>query len=70
MAGVSDEDRRKMARQTAALQSLETTEAGDEAQRAEAIESANADRLRSGRDELKTEVEFHRKAVALGLIRR
>ena len=70
MGGVSQEDRRKMARQTAALQALETAEAGDEAVRAEAIDAANADRSAAGIPELKTEVEFHRKAVALGLVRR
>jgi hypothetical protein len=70
MGSVSDEDRRKMARQAAALDALETDEVGDESQREQAIEAANADRRQAGLDELKTEVEFHRKAVALGLIRR
>ena len=68
--GVSADDRRKMARQAAALRDLETSDAGDETQRVSAIESANLDRRKAGLDELKTEGEFHRKAVALGLIRR
>lgn len=59
-----------MARQAAALQALDTQEPGDEDQRAEAIAEANAERAAIGLDELKTEGEFHRKAVALGLIRR
>ncbi|MEN9505861.1 MAG: hypothetical protein RI958_1787 [Actinomycetota bacterium] len=70
MIGVSADDRRKMARQAAALRDLETSDAGDETQRVSAIESANLDRRKAGLDELKTEGEFHRKAVALGLIRR
>jgi len=70
MEGVSEEDRRSMARQAAALQALETVDTGDEEQRERAIEAANADRVLAGLDELKTEVEFHRKAVALGLVRR
>ena len=68
MKGVSDEDLRTMARQATALQSLECSESGDDTQRAEAIDAANGDRRRAGRDELKTEGEFHRKAVALGLV--
>ena len=59
-----------MDRQAAALKACETSEPGDEASRARALEAANADRVRSGLGELKTEVEFHRKAVALGLVRR
>ena len=59
-----------MERQGASLREFETDEPGDDAQRAEAIDDANADRLRQGRGEVKTEVEFHRKAVALGLVRR
>ena len=55
-----------MARQAAALQALDTQESGDEDQRAE----ANAERASAGVGELKTEGEFHRKAVALGLVRR
>jgi len=52
------------------LAAAETDEPGNEAQRQEAIAAANADRRRAGLDELKTEVEFHRKAAELGLIRR
>ncbi len=70
MGSVSAEDRRRMARQAAALQALDTQEPGDEDQRAEAIAEANAERAAIGLDELKTEGEFHRKAAALGLIRR
>lgn len=70
MESVSAEDRRRMARQAAALQALDTQESGDEDQRAEAIAEANAERASAGVDELKTEGEFHRKAVALGLVRR
>ena len=70
MDSVSAEDRRRMARQAAALQALDTQESGDEDQRAEAIAEANAERASAGVGELKTEGEFHRKAVALGLVRR
>jgi len=59
-----------MNRQADALQMLETLEPGDDAQRAWAVDEANADRRRHGLDELKTEGEFHRKAVERGLIRR
>jgi hypothetical protein len=59
-----------MSRQADALQSLETSEAGDDAHRALAVDEANADRRRLGLDELKTEGEFHRKAVERGLVRR
>lgn len=70
MGEVSPEDRRRFRRQAAALAAAETDEPGNEAQRQEAIAAANADRRRAGLDELKTEVEFHRKAAELGLIRR
>ena len=70
MGRVSADDRRRMNRQADALQLLETLEPGDDTQRALAIDEANADRRRSGLDELKTEGEFHRKAVERGLIRR
>lgn len=70
MGIVSPDDRRRMKRQATALRDLETSEAGDDEQRAAAIDEANADRRRYGLDELKTETEFHRKAVARGLIRR
>jgi len=59
-----------MARQAAALQALDTQDPGDDDQRADAISAANAERAAAGLDELKTEGEFHRKAVALGLVRR
>jgi hypothetical protein len=59
-----------MNRQADALKMLETLEPGDDAQRALAVDEANADRRRYGLDELKTEGEFHRKAVERGLIRR
>jgi uncharacterized protein YkwD len=59
-----------MSRQADALRSLETAEAGDDAQRAMAVDAANADRQRHGLDELKTEGELHRKAVERGLVRR
>jgi hypothetical protein len=42
-------------------------EAGDDQQRAVAIDEANADRRRHGLDEMKTETEFHRKAAERGL---
>ena len=70
MGSVSAEDRRRMARQAAALQALDTREPGDNDQRVEAIAEAKAERAAAGLDELKTEGEFHRKAVALGLVRR
>ena len=67
---VSPDDRRRMNRQAEALQSFETQEPGDDAQRALAVDEANADRRRHGLEELKTEGEFHRKAVERGLVRR
>lgn len=70
MGRVSAEDRRKMARQAAALREFETTDPGDETQRARSIDDADFDRRNIGLDELKTESEFHRKAMALGLVRR
>lgn len=70
MGTVSPDDRRRMNRQAAALQGLEISEAGDDEQRDTAIDEANADRRRHGLDELKTETEFHRKAVERGLVRR
>ena len=70
MGTVDPDDRRRMIRQAAALRGLEISEAGDDEQRVAAIEEANADRRRHGLDELKTEAEFHRKAVERGLIRR
>lgn len=63
-------DRAIMARQAAALREIETDEPGEDLQRIEAIEAANRDRTRRGLEELKTEGEFHRKAVALGLVSR
>lgn len=68
MGSLSSDDQRVMNRQVDALRSLESVDPGSEAQRNEAIEAANEDRLRAGREELKTEAEFHRKAVALGLV--
>jgi hypothetical protein len=59
-----------MNRQAVALRDLEISEIGDDEQRATAIDEANVDRRRHGLDELKTETEFHRKAVQLGLISR
>ena len=59
-----------MTRQAAALAALETSDPGEEAQRADSIDAANDDRAELGLPELKTEAEFHRKAVALGLVRR
>ncbi|MGA0878346.1 MAG: hypothetical protein ACO3SP_04445 [Ilumatobacteraceae bacterium] len=70
MGTVSPDDRRRMNRQAAALRALETSEAGDDEQRVAAIVEANEDRRRHGLDELKTEGEFHRKAVERGFIRR
>jgi hypothetical protein len=70
MGSVSSEDRRVMKRQGDELRSLESVDPGTEAQRTEAIDSANGDRRRAGHEELKTEGEVHRKAVALGLVRR
>lgn len=59
-----------MERQARAVRALQTDDPGDESQRVSAIEAANADRRLLGLPELKTEVELHRKAKALGLIRR
>jgi hypothetical protein len=70
MGTASPDDRRRMNRQAAALRDLEISEAGDDEQRAAAIDEANDDRRRLGLDELKTETEFHRKAVQRGLVRR
>lgn len=63
-------DRAIMARQAAALREIESDEPGEDSQRNNAIEAANADRVRRGLEELKTEGEFHRKAVARGLVSR
>jgi len=68
MAAVSDRDRKAMARQMDALAQLECGEPGDEAQRDAAITGADRDREAMGLPPLKTEVEFHRKAVERGLI--
>lgn len=70
MGTVSADDRRRMNRQADALKALETLEPGDDAQRMLAVAEANADRRRYGLDELKTEGEFHRKAVERGLLSR
>ena len=70
MAPASEEDRRAQERQRAALASLENTEVGTEADRAAAIEAADAARDAAGLPPLKTETEFHRKAVERGLVRR
>jgi len=70
MGTVSPDDRRRMNRQAAALRDLEISEDGDEEQRAAAIDEANADRRRHGLDELKTEGEFHRKAIERGVVSR
>lgn len=57
-----------MARQAGALDALVTSEPGTAADRQHAIDAADADRVRAGRAPLKTESEFHRKAVERGLI--
>lgn len=59
-----------MKRQAEALAFAELTEPGDEASRLEAIEAADRARAELGLPPLKTEVEFHRKALERGLIRR
>lgn len=70
MAAVSDRDRRAMARQVAALAETHCAESGADAAREAAIAAADRDREELGLPPLKTEVEFHRKAVERGLIRR
>ena len=70
MADVSPDDRRRMKRQAEALQEFESSHPGDDEQRAQAIAEANTHRRSLGLDELKSEVEFHRKAVERGLVRR
>lgn len=67
---MNEHDKRAMSRQAAALSDFEISEAGTDEQREEAINRANAERARLGIDELKTESEFHRKAVERGLISR
>ena len=67
---VSDADRRAMARQAVALAMLDIGEAGDDATRQSMLDQADDDRERHGLDPLKTESEFHRKAVERGLVRR
>lgn len=69
VARVTDDDRRIMARQAEALATLATSAPGTDADRQEAIDAADADRARAGRPPLKTESEFHRKAVERGLVR-
>ena len=68
MGRVSSKDQRAMARQASALRGLETSEHGTEEQRRRAIEAADVERRLLGLDELKTESEFHRKAVERGLV--
>jgi hypothetical protein len=70
MAAVSDRDRQAMARQARALAQLERDEGGDDATRDSALAAADRDREAMGLPPLKTEVEFHRKAVERGLISR
>ena len=70
MARVTDDDRRIAARLAAAQVDLATSGSGTDADRQAAIDAADADRVRAGRPPLKTESEFHRKAVERGLVRR
>lgn len=70
MARITDDDRRIAARQAEALAALATSVPGTDADRQAAIDAADADRARVGRPPLKTESEFHRKAVERGLVRR
>jgi ubiquitin len=57
-----------MRRQGEALARVECYETGDELLRQAAIADADRDRAEWGLPPLKTEVEFHRKAVERGLI--
>jgi hypothetical protein len=59
-----------MKRLVEALASAKNSGPGDEASRLAAVEAADRDRTQIGLPPLKTEVEFHRKAVEPGLIRR
>lgn len=70
VTSVSAADRRAMARQAAALATFDTGEVGDATTRQSMIDRADDDRERHGLDSLKTEPEFHRKAVERGLVRR
>ena len=70
MAAVSDRDRQAMARQAVALAEASCDESGDDATRDAAIAVADRAREALGVPPLKTEVEFHRKAVERGLVRR
>jgi hypothetical protein len=57
-----------MQRQGEALARVECHETGNELSRQSAIADADRDRAAWGLPPLKTEVEFHRKAVERGLI--
>jgi hypothetical protein len=67
---VSDADRRRLARQAAALVRAENDDEGTPAQRAERIAEADAWRAAQGIEPLATEPELHRLARDRGLLRR
>jgi len=70
MAAVSDRDRQAMARQALALAQAQCDDVGEDAERDAVIAAADRAREALGVPPLKTEVEFHRKAVERGLVRR
>jgi hypothetical protein len=67
---VSDGDRRRLARQAAALAMAENDDEGTSAQRAWRIAEADAWRADHGTEPLATEPELHRLARDRGLLRR
>ena len=69
-AMVSEHDRAAQRRQAAALDLAPHDDPGTPAWRAELFARVDAERRAAGRPELDTEPELHRRAVALGLVRR
>jgi hypothetical protein len=67
---VSPADRRRFARQAAALAGAETEDEGTPEQRAQRIAAADAWRGKHGIEALSTEPELHRLARDRGLLRR
>lgn len=67
---VSEHDRAAMQRQAAALDAAPHDDEGSLDWRADLFAWIDGERRESGRDDLDTEPELHRRAVALGLVRR
>jgi hypothetical protein len=67
---VSEHDRAAMRRQAVALDDAPAAGEGSLAWRSELIAWIDDERRRAGQPDLDTEPELHRRAVALGLVRR